>query len=117
MKLDCLPFSYPSIVGFDIETEWAYDNEPDPYRDQILLIQVAIPNDNTYILTKSFDKISPLLKDLAVTKVIHNASFDSKFILHQLGIEIKNVFDTLQAERILTAGKQESASLESVAQR
>ena len=117
MKINQIPINLPKYIGLDIETQWAYDNEPDPYRDLILTIQLFVPGDDTYILTNDFTRLQSILENEAVVFVIHNASFDSKFILHQLGIEIKNVFDTLQAERILTAGKQESSSLESVAQR
>ena len=117
MKLDCLPFSFPPIVGFDIETCWAVDGEPDPYRDEILTVQIDVPGDNTYILTKDFVKVIPLLVDPSITKLAHNMSFDSKFLLHHLKAKVINVFDTMLTERILTAGKQISSSLESVASR
>jgi len=117
MKLNCLPFSFPTIISLDIETQWAIDGEPDPYRDSILTVQIDVPGDNTYVLTKDFERVKSVLTDKSTIVIIHNASFDSKFLLHHLDIKIANVFDTMLAERILLAGKYESASLEAVALR
>ena len=115
MKLNCLPLCFPTVVGLDTETEWAVDNEPDPYRDALLTIQIDVPGDDTYILTENFEKAIPLLIDSSIIKIAHNMSFDSKFLLHNLKTQIVNVFDTFLAERILTAGYQRSAALDSVA--
>ena len=116
MKLNCLPFTFPSVIGLDIET-YGSGGFPDPYRDKVALIQIDIPGDDTYVLTEDFQRVIPLLLDPSMTKLIHNVSFDSKFLLHHLGVRLENVFDTMLAERILTAGRQRSASLKAVAQR
>lgn len=117
MKINTLPSHLPPVVSLDIETVWATDSDPDPYRDDIITVQVDIPNDDTYILTKNFEWVIPILVDESVVKLIHNASFDTKFLLHNLGAKTKNVFDTFLIERTLTAGRQESSSLEAVALR
>ena len=117
LKIDCLPTSFPRVVGLDIETQWAVDGEPNPYRDTIRTVQVDVPNDETYILTKDFVQIVPLLANDNIVKIVHNVAFDSKFLLHNLGTRTVNVFDTMLVERILTAGKQVSTSLEAVAAR
>ena len=116
MKLNVLPFLFPDAVGLDIETR-SVGETPDPWQDSISTIQIDIPGDDTYVLTKNFEKVTPLLVDPHVMKIAHNFAFDSKFLEHNLGVRILNVFDTFLAERILTAGKQERASLEAVARR
>lgn len=51
-----------------------------------------------------------ILADPAVTKVFHNAKFDLEF-LHAAGHRTENVFDTMIAEKVLTRGANQSASL------
>lgn len=51
-----------------------------------------------------------LLANPAITKVFHNAKFDLEF-LTAAGWEVENVFDTMIAEKVLTRGANQSASL------
>jgi ribonuclease D len=53
---------------------------------------------------------SDLLVNPTITKVFHNAKFDLEF-LHAAGYRIANVFDTMIAEKLLTRGANQSASL------
>jgi DNA polymerase-1 len=55
-------------------------------------------------------KLGDLLSDPSITKIFHNARFDLDF-LHQAGHSVKNVFDTMIAEKVLTKGADQSASL------
>lgn len=55
-------------------------------------------------------RLADLLADPAVTKIFHNAKFDIDF-LGALGISVENLFDTMLAERVLTRGANQSASL------
>ena len=55
-------------------------------------------------------KLLGLLTDASIVKIFHNAKFDLDF-LHAAGIEVRNVFDTMIAERVLTRGANQSASL------
>ena len=55
-------------------------------------------------------RLKDLLADPAVIKIFHNAKFDIDF-LGAVGITIANVFDTMLAERVLTRGANQSASL------
>jgi len=55
-------------------------------------------------------RLNDLLADPAVIKIFHNAKFDIDF-LGAVGITIANVFDTMLAERVLTRGANQSASL------
>ncbi len=55
-------------------------------------------------------KLADILADPAVTKIFHNAKFDLDF-LTAAGVPVANVFDTMIAEKILTRGANQSASL------
>jgi ribonuclease D len=55
-------------------------------------------------------KLSLLLDDPSITKIFHNAKFDLDF-LSAIGINVRNVFDTMLAEKVLTHGASQSASL------
>jgi len=117
LKKNKLPFSFPPVVGLDIETHGSNGRSPDPYSDKIASIQIDIPGDDTYVLAEDFQRVIPLLIDESVKKLIHNASFDTKFLEHNFEVRTVNVFDTFLAERILTAGGYESGSLKAVALR
>jgi len=54
--------------------------------------------------------LSQLLVDGKIVKIFHNAKFDLDF-LQENGIETRNVFDTMIAEKVLTKGANQSASL------
>lgn len=51
-----------------------------------------------------------ILADDSVTKIFHNARFDLEF-LKENGHRVENVFDTMIAEKVLTRGANQSASL------
>ena len=51
-----------------------------------------------------------ILTDPAITKIFHNAKFDLDF-LSENGYSVANVFDTMIAEKVLTRGAGQSASL------
>ena len=55
-------------------------------------------------------QLSEILTDAAITKIFHNAKFDLEF-LSKAGFEVNNVFDTMIAEKVLTRGANQSASL------
>jgi DNA polymerase-1 len=54
--------------------------------------------------------LSGLLADIKIVKIFHNAKFDLDF-LRENGIATQNVFDTMIAEKVLTKGANQSASL------
>lgn len=55
-------------------------------------------------------RLADLLANYAVTKIFHNAKFDLEF-LSENGYQTANVFDTMIAEKVLTRGANQSASL------
>lgn len=55
-------------------------------------------------------RLADILKDPAITKIFHNAKFDLEFLIEN-GYSVTNVFDTMIAEKVLTRGANQSASL------
>ena len=55
-------------------------------------------------------RLADILTDDAITKIFHNAKFDIDF-LGENGYSVANFFDTMIAERVLTRGANQSASL------
>jgi ribonuclease D len=54
--------------------------------------------------------LGDILCDASITKIFHNAKFDLEF-LASAGCTVANVFDTMIAEKVLTRGAKQSASL------
>ena len=57
-----------------------------------------------------FGPFADVLQDESVAKIFHNARFDLEF-LTAAGIEVRGLFDTMVAEKVLTRGANQSASL------
>jgi ribonuclease D len=55
-------------------------------------------------------KLESILANPKITKIFHNARFDLEF-LRENGVAVNNVFCTMIAERLLTKGAKQSASL------
>lgn len=55
-------------------------------------------------------RLSEILADPSIIKVFHNARFDLEFLTAE-GVTVENVFDTMLAEKVLTRGANQSASL------
>ncbi|HTH36635.1 MAG TPA: hypothetical protein VL572_01650 [Pyrinomonadaceae bacterium] len=51
-----------------------------------------------------------VLGDKRVVKIFHNAKFDLEF-LNAVGVSVRNLFDTMIAEKVLTRGASQSSSL------
>lgn len=55
-------------------------------------------------------RLVEILADDRIVKIFHNAKFDLEF-LREAGHAVNNVFDTMIAEKVLTRGANQSASL------
>ncbi|HJS50463.1 MAG TPA: hypothetical protein VJ781_01065 [Pyrinomonadaceae bacterium] len=55
-------------------------------------------------------KLAELLANDRIIKIFHNAKFDLEF-LSAAGMETRNIFDTMIAEKVLTRGANQSSSL------
>lgn len=94
-------------AGLDTETQGL-----DVYTKSLLLLQIGIKEFQVLFDITSFGgKIPPPLKEHLNNHkclyILQNAKFDLKFLFHQ-GIFIKEVYDTMLAEIILTNGLQYS---------
>ena len=58
----------------------------------------------------SLGRLAEILTDSSITKIFHNARFDLEF-LRENGYVVENFFDTMIAEKVLTRGANQSASL------
>lgn len=105
--LSTLPDPVPDVLGIDLETTGL-----DPFSNRLLSITLSNGQDTwIWLDIHGFDKLKPLLLDPDVMKIVHNGSFDLLWIKQHLGIDVVNAYDTLLAEKVLTAGKNLPASL------
>ena len=91
-------------IGVDTET-----TSLDPYRGRIRLLQLATPT-KVYVLDlfelppNALAPIKDVLQADRPVKVLHNAKFDAKMLLHHFGIELGRLFDTMLASQLIAAG-------------
>jgi DNA polymerase-1 len=91
-------------IGVDTET-----TALDPYEGRIRLLQVATPT-KVYVLdlfdipAEALASLREVLQGDRPVKVLHNAKFDAKMLLHHYGIELGRLFDTMLASQLIAAG-------------
>jgi DNA polymerase I-like protein with 3'-5' exonuclease and polymerase domains len=103
-----------TVVGIDTETTGL-----DPYSAELLLLQIATA-DKVYVVDcKRIPPLAlkPFLENPRVLKVAQNAKFEYEMLRQQTGITLCGVFDTMLAERLLTAGISREISLKAIAQK
>ncbi len=89
------------VLAVDTET-----NGLDPYDSKLLLVQVSTP-EKCYIIDAQSVPLEPLqdiLGSTRILKLLQNAKFDYKMLKAQGNLELNNIYDTMLAERLLTAG-------------
>ena len=94
-------------AGLDTETQGL-----DVYTKKLLLLQIGVKEFQVLFDITSYEgRIPQPLKDFLNSSttlyILQNAKFDLKFLFHQ-GVFIKNIYDTMLAEIILTNGLQYS---------
>lgn len=111
--LSTLPDPVPDVLGVDLETTGL-----DPFKDRLLSITLSDgQNSWIWLHIHGFEKLKPILLDPNVVKIVHNGSFDLLWIKQHLNLDVVNAYDTLLAEKVLTAGKSLPASLSDVVAR
>lgn len=55
-------------------------------------------------------RLTEVLENISIIKIFHNAKFDLEF-LKENNFAVQNIFDTMIAEKVLTRGANQSASL------
>jgi len=100
--------SAASVVGCDTET-----SSLNSRYGKLFSIQFSDGDFNLLVPLSEgvgLGKLNELLADASIVKIFHNAKFDLDF-LSAVGVRVINVFDTMLAERVLTRGANQSASL------
>ena len=100
--------SAASVVGCDTET-----SSLNSRYGKLFSIQFSDGDFNLLVPLSEgvgLGKLNELLADASIVKIFHNAKFDLDF-LSAIGVRVNNIFDTMLAERVLTRGANQSASL------
>jgi ribonuclease D len=86
-------------IAVDLEANSLY-----AYRERICLVQISSPT-RDYILDPlagfSFPELGTLLADSAIEKVFHASEYDMLLLHREFQFEVRNLFDTMWAARIL----------------
>jgi ribonuclease D len=100
--------STSEIIGCDTETSGL-----SPRSSRLFSVQFSDGDFNVLVPIServSLGKLAELLSNQQITKIFHNAKFDLDF-LRQNNYDVENVFCTMIAEKVLTKGANQSASL------
>jgi DNA polymerase I len=95
-------------LGCDTETSGL-----NPRNSRLFSVQFSDGNFSCLIPTSEgvpLDKLSEILENQQITKIFHNAKFDLGF-LRENGYEVNGFYCTMIAEKLLTKGASQSASL------
>jgi DNA polymerase I len=97
------------IVAVDTETAgW------DPYRDRLLLVQVAAGPDRPVLVLDAGrvhpGVLGPLFADERALKVFHHGAFDLRF-LAEAGVGVRRLADTMLAQQVLDGGEATAGGL------
>lgn len=102
---DCVEYcKNKQVLGVDTETEGF-----DFTTKKMIMFQIGDEHEQFVIDTRhvSIEPLKEILESHEITKVLHNAKFDYKFIKRWSDIELENIFDTYLAEKILHCGKKD----------
>lgn len=122
---ECFDYlKYKEVLSIDIETTRKYNKYLDiegldPYTSKIVMFQIG-DEINQYIIDVRNIDISilyPILADPNKIKVGQNLKFEYKHLLHNYGIRINNLYDTMVVEQILNCGYDLENSLEALNKR
>lgn len=97
-----------AVLGCDTET-----SSLSPRGGKLFSVQFSDGNFNVLVPLSegvALGKLEEILANPRVVKIFHNAKFDLEF-LRENSISVENVFCTMIAEKVLTRGANQSASL------
>lgn len=91
----------------------------DPWLSKIIMVQIGNDKEQFVIDVRRVDIefLLPYLVNPEYRIIIHNAQFESIHFLHNYGIKINNIWDTMIVEKLLYNGLPLSYSLEAVGKR
>jgi len=100
-KLTSMVEDLTSQARVAVDTE---SNSLHAYREQVCLIQFSTPKKDYIVDPLALDDLSllaPLFADPKTEKIFHAAEYDLICLKRDFDFEFKNIFDTMQAARIL----------------
>jgi ribonuclease D len=100
--------SAAKVLGCDTET-----SALSPRNGKIFSVQFSDGDFNVLVPLSegvALGKLEEILANPNIVKIFHNAKFDLEF-LRESAIQVENVFCTMIAEKVLTRGANQSASL------
>lgn len=108
-------FSRYNTFSFDLETTGL-----NPLDSRITLCQIGFP-DEVYVINTGkvgINALMPFFADHKWLKIIQNAKFDTKFLIHYYNLKTNSIFDTKLAEHLLTSDEAwSSTSLKALAKK
>jgi DNA polymerase-1 len=103
------------IVAVDTETTGL-----DPYTSRVRLLQLATPS-SSYIIDcfacENLSCLKTVFTSVKPVKIFHNAKFDIKMLKVHFNFDFENIFDTMLASQIISAGIHDSHNLKEVVKR
>jgi len=95
------------LDDLSMQTRIAVDTESNSlhaYRERVCLIQFSTPKKDYVVdplVFEDLDLLAPLFANPKIEKIFHAAEYDLVCLKRDYGFEFKNIFDTMQAARIL----------------
>ncbi|HMO51214.1 MAG TPA: DNA polymerase [Kiritimatiellia bacterium] len=107
-------------IALDLETYGPKGYETDPWRGNIRLLTLSLPGGPPWLIDLqaigyALGPLGPVMSSGVV--VGHNLKFDALWLKLKCGLAMPNLWDTMTASRLLTAGTRERNSLEAVVER
>ncbi len=104
-------------IAVDVEA-----NSLEPYTGTLFLVQISREDksfvfDTRSVNLKKMPEYKSLMENQNIIKLLHNSSFDYKYLKIHTGVEIKNIYDTMLAEGVLNAGLNLGYGLKDVSDR
>ncbi len=96
-------------IAIDLEANSMY-----AYRERICLVQISTASEDFIVDPLAITDPEPLgalIQDPAIEKVFHSAEYDLKLLKREFGWQVRNLFDTMWAARILGIERVGLASL------
>ncbi len=96
-------------IAIDLEANSMY-----AYRERICLVQISTADEDFIVDPLVISDLQPLgaiIQDPAVEKVFHSAEYDLKLLKREFGWQVRNLYDTMWAARILGVERVGLASL------
>jgi len=89
------------VIGLDTETDGL-----DPFVNKVILIQMGTAHKSFLFDMRRLgvDLLEPLLTSKNHLKLLQHAKFDYQMIKSGLGVQVKNIYDTMIAEQLLLLG-------------